>query len=64
MGEDDSWVVRVTDEDIRAAKADWERARDAGADPRRVAGLHDDLRRLVGAQAQQLADEFRRRRAG
>jgi hypothetical protein len=64
MGEDDSWVVRVTDKDIRAAKADWERARDAGADPRRVAALHDDLRRLVAAQAQQLADDFRRRRAG
>jgi len=58
------WVVRVTDDDIRAAKADWQRARDAGADPRRVAGLHDDLRRLVAAQAQQIADEFRRRQAG
>jgi hypothetical protein len=64
MGDEDPWVVRVTDADIRSAKADWQRARDAGADPARVQALHDDLRRLVGAQAQQIADEFRRRQAG
>jgi hypothetical protein len=60
-----AWTIDVTDDDIRAAKREWNRAQDA-ADPDndRIAGLYDDYRRLVIAQAQQIADDFRARRAG
>jgi hypothetical protein len=55
--------VTVTDEDIRAAKRAWRRAADGHASSERVAMLHDSYRRLVSAQAQQIADDFRRRRS-
>jgi hypothetical protein len=55
----------VTDDDIRAAKRAWNRAQDTPVpDNDRIAGLYDDYRRLVIAQAQQIADDFRARRAG
>ena len=52
--------VDVTDEDIRASRRLWLAAQDdddVSAD--RTDQLHDDLRRLIHAQAQQLAEEFR-----
>jgi len=55
--------VEITDEDIRAAKVLWEVARDGVAPPAEVESRFDDYRRLVSAQAQQIADDFRRRRA-
>lgn len=52
--------IDVTDDDIRFARRLWLAALD---DPTvsedRTARLHDDLRRLIHAQAQQIADEFR-----
>ncbi|WP_426595710.1 hypothetical protein ACPPVS_08880 [Cellulomonas sp. McL0617] len=59
-----AWTVDVTDDDIRAAKREWNRAQDApDADNDRIARLYDDYRRLVIAQAQQIADDFRARRS-
>lgn len=56
----DGWVVRVTDRDIHEAQRRWLDARDEpGASPGRVAQLHEDLRLLIHAQAQQLAEDFR-----
>lgn len=52
--------VTITDEDIRVARRLWLAA---SADPlaggRRVEQLHEDLRHLIHAQAQQLAESFR-----
>lgn len=52
--------VDVTDDDIRVARRLWLAALD---DPEvsedRTLRLHDDLRRLIHAQAQQIAEEFR-----
>ncbi len=52
--------VDVTDEDVRVARRLWLAALD---DPRaaaeRTARLHDDLRLLIHAQAQQIAEDFR-----
>ena len=52
--------VDVTDDDIRVARRLWLGALD---DPEvsedRTLRLHDDLRRLIHAQAQQIAEEFR-----
>lgn len=56
---DDVFVV-VTDDDIRAARRLWLAALDDGRVPReRVEVLHDDLRRLIHTQAQQLAESYR-----
>jgi hypothetical protein len=54
----DSWTVHITDDDVRAARAAWGRALGA-SDARRADVLYDDLRRLIGAQAQQMAEHFR-----
>jgi uncharacterized protein YecT (DUF1311 family) len=58
---EDPWRIEVTDADIRAAKRAWIAARDGDATDARVDRLYDDLRRLVHAQAQQIAAEFRAR---
>ncbi len=59
-----AWTVDVTDDDIRAAKREWNRAQDEPVlDNDRIAARYDDYRRLVLAQAQQIADDFRARRA-
>jgi len=59
----DSLRIEVTDEDIRVAKRRWIAARDAvDVSVDRTAQLFDDYRRLVSAQAQQIADDFRRAR--
>lgn len=53
--------VDVTDDDIRFARRLWLAALD---DPtvseQRTRGLRDDLRMLMHAQAQQIAEDFRR----
>ncbi|GAA2719734.1 hypothetical protein [Cellulomonas aerilata] len=59
---DDELRVEITDADIRTAKRAWLAARDGGAPEDRVQRLFDGYERLVNAQAQQIADDFRRRR--
>jgi hypothetical protein len=55
-----AWTVEVTNDDIRAAKHLWLDAQEAAApDNDRIARLYDDYRRMVIAQAQQIADDFR-----
>ena len=61
---EDLWRVDVTDADIRAAKRAWIAARDSDASDAEVDRRYDDLRRLVSAQAQQIADAVRARAAG
>ncbi len=52
--------VDVTDEDVRVARRLWLAALDDDAvSEERTARLHDDLRRLIHTQAQQIAEEFR-----
>ncbi|BDO41303.1 hypothetical protein [Cellulomonas sp. NTE-D12] len=51
--------VDVTDQDISTARSLWVAARDGDADDARVALLFQDLFRLISAQAQQIADDFR-----
>ncbi|HEY0189374.1 MAG TPA: hypothetical protein VGC67_17960 [Cellulomonas sp.] len=59
---EDPWRIDVTDADIRAAKRALIAAREGDATDAEVDHLHDDLRLLVSAQAQQIADDFRARR--
>jgi hypothetical protein len=54
-----AWAV--TDAEIRLAKRDWLRARDDGAPAEDVAFAFEYFRLLIGAQAQQIAEEFRAR---
>ena len=53
--------VEITDEDVNAAKVDWLRARDGSASTDLVAHFFWLYVRLISTQAQQLADDFRRR---
>lgn len=57
MEEDDQVVI--TNADIAAAKRDWQLARRRGELPDRVEEAYDVYRRLISAQAQQIADTFR-----
>ena len=53
--------VDVTDDDIRVARRLWLAALDDPAvSEERTARLHEDLRLLIHAQAQQIAEDFRR----
>ncbi|MBO3085795.1 hypothetical protein [Cellulomonas fengjieae] len=52
--------IDVTDADIRAARRLWEAAADGGATADRVQLLRAGYIRLISAQAQQIADDFRR----
>ncbi|HEY0117913.1 MAG TPA: hypothetical protein VGC04_03950 [Cellulomonas sp.] len=54
-----TWAWTVTDAEVRLAKRDWLRARDDGAAAEDVAFAFEYFRMLIGAQAQQIADEFR-----
>ena len=56
--EDEERVV-ITNADIAAAKRDWQVARNRGDLPDRIEAAYDVYRRLVSAQAQQIADTFR-----
>ncbi|ROS23841.1 hypothetical protein EDF34_2903 [Cellulomonas sp. PhB150] len=55
--------VHLTDDDVRAARRAWLTAHEEDPDSGRTARLYDGYRRVVSAQAQQIADDFRRRRA-
>ncbi|MEV7971966.1 hypothetical protein [Cellulomonas sp. NPDC089187] len=57
MQEDDRVVI--TNADIAAAKRDWQQARTRGDHAEAIDEAHDVYRRLVSAQAQQIADTFR-----
>lgn len=63
MREERELRVEVSDADIHLAKADWLAARDGGFPEIVVADAFEVYRRLISAQAQQLADEFRRLRS-
>lgn len=54
-----TWAWTVTEAEIRVAKRDWLRARDDGAPAQDVAMAFEYFRMLIGAQAQQIAEEFR-----
>ncbi len=59
MADEDEARVVITNADIAAAKRDWQLARSEGDRPARVEAAYDLYRRLVSAQAQQIADTFR-----
>ena len=59
----DAWVWTVSDAEVRVAKRDWLRARDDDAPAEDVAFAFEYFRMLIGAQAQQIADEFRAQRS-
>ena len=52
-----TWRVWVTDDDLRDARAAWDRARDGGAPPDRVLDLLEELERLTRARAYQAAGD-------
>ena len=51
--------VHVTDSDVHAARDAWWRAQCADAASERTAMLYESYRRIVRAQAQRTAEEFR-----
>jgi hypothetical protein len=55
--------VDVSDADIAVARRLWDEAANGGAEPERVERLLSDYVQLISAQAQQIADDFRRTRA-
>ncbi|MBD3778727.1 MULTISPECIES: hypothetical protein [unclassified Cellulomonas] len=59
MADEDEARVVITNADIAAAKRDWQLARSRGDLPVRIDAAYDLYRRLVSAQAQQIADTFR-----
>lgn len=59
MADDEEERVVITNADIAAAKRDWQLARNRGDLPHRIDAAYDLYRRLVSAQAQQIADTFR-----
>lgn len=54
--------IDITDDDIRAARNAWKEAEAADPGSARAVRLYDSYKQLVSAQAQQIADDFRRRR--
>ena len=54
-----AWAWTVSDAEVRVAKRDWLLARDDDAPAEDVAFAFEYFRMLIGAQAQQIADEFR-----
>lgn len=61
MANESELRVEVLDADIRLAKIDWLAARDGGGTGAEIDRAFDLFRRLISAQAQQIADDFRRR---
>jgi hypothetical protein len=59
MADEDEARVVITNADIAAAKRDWQLARSRGDGPDEVEAAYDFYRRLVSAQAQQIADTYR-----
>ncbi len=56
---DRDFYVHVTDGDVHAARDAWWRAHSDDPSAERTVTLHESYRRIVRAQAQQIADEFR-----
>lgn len=56
--------IEVTNADVAAAKRAWAHAVASGESDARTQILYDSLRRVINAQAQQMAEDFRARRAG
>ena len=54
--------IEVNNADIREARRLWEGAAEGDASAERVAMLKTDYVRLISAQAQQIADDFRAQR--
>ncbi|WP_028044921.1 hypothetical protein [Cellulomonas sp. URHE0023] len=54
--------IDVSDADIAVARRLWNEAVHSGAAPERVERLLSDYVQLISAQAQQIADDFRRAR--
>ncbi len=60
---DEDFRVEISDADVRLAKRAWLAARDVCAvSEDRVQRLFDEYEMLVRAQAQQIAEDFRRAR--
>ena len=59
MADEDDGRVVITNADIAVAKRDWQLARSRGDLPEHIDAAYDLYRRLVSAQAQQIADTFR-----
>jgi len=55
------WRVDITNADVRDAKQAWLAAHDGGAPEALVDLLYQDYLHLVSAQAQQFAEDLRRR---
>ena len=55
------WRVELTNADVRAAKEKWLAAYEGGGPNSLIDLLYQDYVHLISAQAQQLADELRRR---
>ncbi|WP_273653152.1 hypothetical protein [Cellulomonas fimi] len=55
--------IEVTNADVAAAKRAWSRAVESGESDARTQVLYDSLRRVINAQAQQMAEDFRAKRA-
>ncbi|QHT57330.1 hypothetical protein GXP71_15455 [Cellulomonas sp. H30R-01] len=55
--------IEVTNADVAAAKRAWARAVESGESAARTQLLYDSLRRVINAQAQQMAEDFRAKRA-
>lgn len=62
MSLDREFRIDITNDDIRLAKTSWLTAWESDAPNHRVSDLYEDYARLVSAQAQQIADDFRRNR--
>lgn len=58
--EDDPSRIDISNDDIRAARRAWVAAESREPGSARTAVLHESYRRLVSAQSQQIADDFRR----
>jgi len=59
---DDDFRIDITHADIQYARRAWLAARGSGAPCDRVQHLFDVYQSLINAQAQQVADDFRRAR--
>ena len=62
MSFDHEFRVEITNYDIRLAKVSWIAAWESDAPNTKVSDLYEDYARLISAQAQQIADDFRRPR--
>lgn len=59
---DTTWLIDVTDADVRAARRAWAAARDADPTSDRARVLHASYERIVRTQARQLSERLQRAR--